>query len=193
MCPHLFHSHLFFPSTRWISWRHTNYKMNHTSTVFRCVHKIAKSNYWLRHVCLATWSNLASTGQVLMKFDIRDFFKNLSEKIQVLLKSDKNNGYFTWRVFLHLWYYSAEFILEWYIFQVKAVEKIKIYTFYIQYPFSQHRAVYEIMSKNVVEPERLQMPIWWHVSCMISKATLTQSHAHALTHRHTYVLTGRYM
>ena len=31
-----------------------------------------------------------------MKFDIWVFLKNL-EEIQVLLKSDKNNRYFTWR------------------------------------------------------------------------------------------------
>jgi hypothetical protein len=32
-----------------------------------------------------------------MKFYIWVFFENLSEKIQVLLKFDKNNGYITWR------------------------------------------------------------------------------------------------
>jgi len=32
-----------------------------------------------------------------MKFDIRVFFENLFQKIQVSLKSDKNNGCFTWR------------------------------------------------------------------------------------------------
>jgi hypothetical protein len=34
-----------------------------------------------------------------MKFYIWDFFRNYVEKIQVLLKYDKNNGYFTWRRF----------------------------------------------------------------------------------------------
>jgi len=32
------------------------------------------------------------------------------EKIQVLLKSDKNNGYFTWRP-IHLWSCLAQFFL----------------------------------------------------------------------------------
>ena len=37
------------------------------------------------------------------------------EKIQVLLKSDKNNGYFTWRRF-HVYDYLAKFFLEWEMF-----------------------------------------------------------------------------
>jgi hypothetical protein len=48
--------------------------------------------------------------------------------------------------------------------------------------FSENRVVCEIMSKNVVEPERPQtiwrMPVtWW-----ISKATHVQAHAQARTH-----------
>jgi hypothetical protein len=39
---------------------------------------------------------MASTVGTFMKCGIWDFLKNV-EKIQVLLKSDKNNGYFTWR------------------------------------------------------------------------------------------------
>jgi len=32
-----------------------------------------------------------------MKFDICVFLRKSVEKIQISLKSDKNNGYFTWR------------------------------------------------------------------------------------------------
>jgi hypothetical protein len=39
---------------------------------------------------------LALTGRIFMKFDIWIFFEKLSRKIQVLLKSDNNIGYFTW-------------------------------------------------------------------------------------------------
>ena len=54
-------------------------------------------------VCSPAWNNPAPTGRVLIKFDIWYFVSNLSEKkIQVSLKSDKNNGYFTWRCF-HLY------------------------------------------------------------------------------------------
>ena len=47
----------------------------------------------------------------------------------------------------------AEFFLESDMFQIKVIQKIKIH---ILYPvtFSKNRAVYEIMSKNMVKPER---------------------------------------
>jgi hypothetical protein len=38
-------------------------------------------------------------------------------------------------------------------------------------PFSENRAVYEIISKNIAEPERLEMTLWRSVTCWISKAT----------------------
>ena len=40
------------------------------------------------------WNNLAHTGRIFMKFDIWVFFENSVEKIQVSLKSGKNNGHF---------------------------------------------------------------------------------------------------
>ena len=43
----------------------------------------------------STWNNWASNGRIFMKFDISVFYENLSRKIQVSLKSDKNKGYFT--------------------------------------------------------------------------------------------------
>ena len=43
------------------------------------------------------------------------FFRKPVEKIQVSLKSNKNNEYFTWRRF-DIFYYLAEFFLEWEMF-----------------------------------------------------------------------------
>jgi hypothetical protein len=45
-------------------------------------------------VCTPAWNNLAPTGRIFMQFEIWGFFKDFS-KIQVLLKSDENNEYFT--------------------------------------------------------------------------------------------------
>ena len=59
--------------------------------------KITKSDYWLRHVCPSAWNISAPTGRIFMKFDIWIFFRKSVEKIYVSIKSDKNNGYFTWR------------------------------------------------------------------------------------------------
>jgi len=35
--------------------------------------------------------------RIFMKFDIELFFSKIFRENQVSLKSDKNNGYFTWR------------------------------------------------------------------------------------------------
>jgi hypothetical protein len=52
-------------------------------------------------VCLSVlpfaWNNLAPTGRILLKFDTWGFFRMFLENMYVWLKSDKNNGYCTWR------------------------------------------------------------------------------------------------
>ena len=53
--------------------------------------------------------------------------------------------------------------------------------------FSENREVYEIMSKNEVEPKRPQMAIRWRVACWISKATRAQAHAIARAPTFTYM------
>ena len=63
--------------------------------VFWRVRKIAKSNYWLRHVCPHGTTRFPLDGFSWNLIFIY-FLKNC-RKIQVPLKSDKNNGYFTWR------------------------------------------------------------------------------------------------
>jgi hypothetical protein len=50
------------------------------------------------------------------------------------------------------------------------VEEIKTHTL-CSVTFSENRTVYEIMSKNMVVPERPQMAIWRRVARWISKAT----------------------
>ena len=73
------------------------YRIKH----FRCVRKIAKSDFSLRRarqsVRLSAWNNSAPIKRIFMTFDI--IFRKSVDKIQVSLKSDKNNGYFTWRRF----------------------------------------------------------------------------------------------
>jgi hypothetical protein len=45
------------------------------------------------------------------------------------------------------------------MFQKKVVEKIKTHILYSVIIFPENRAVYEIMLKNIVEPDRPQMAI----------------------------------
>jgi hypothetical protein len=49
--------------------------------IFRCVLKIAKSVYWLRHVRPSA-QNSAPTARIFMKFDILAFSENLSRKFK---------------------------------------------------------------------------------------------------------------
>jgi len=57
-------------------------------------------------VRLSAWYNSPPTGRVFMHFDIWVFFRKVVEKIQVSLKSDSNNGWFTWRL-LYIFYHIS--------------------------------------------------------------------------------------
>jgi hypothetical protein len=80
-----------------------------------CVRKIAKGGIsFVLSVRPSIWNNTVSTGWISIKFDSPPPRKPV-EKRQVLLLSDKNNRYFTWRRF-HIYDYLAEFFLEWQMF-----------------------------------------------------------------------------
>jgi hypothetical protein len=64
------------------------------------------------------------------------------------------------KTFSHLLQYLAKFYLEWEIVYTKIVDNNK-HTFYVQKTFSENRAVYGIMSKNTLEPERPQITIYY--------------------------------
>jgi hypothetical protein len=51
------------------------------------------------------------------------------------------------------------------IFQTNVVEKIKIHILY-SVTFSESRAVYEVMCKNMVQPDRPQMIIQYGASAL---------------------------
>jgi hypothetical protein len=61
------------------------------------------------------------------------------------------------KTFSHLRQYLASSFLEWQVFETKAVEKNKTHISCLIFFFFESRAVYEIMSKNEVDPEGPQM------------------------------------
>ena len=69
--------------------------------------------------------------------------------------------------------YLAEFFLELEMFQTKISQKIKTYILCsVYFFFSENRAVYEIIWKTIVEPDRPQMTIWrMRISFWIPNAT----------------------
>jgi hypothetical protein len=85
------------------------------------------------------------------------------------------------KAFSHLRQYLAEFFLEWEIFQIPFVQGEKNTHIVFSNFFSENRAVYEMMSKYMAEPE-LQQRIWlMRFACWKSRATRAQTHAHART------------
>jgi hypothetical protein len=59
------------------------------------------------------------------------------------------------QTFSHLWHLT-ELSLQWEMFQTRVVENIKIHILW-SVTFPENRAVYEILSKNVMEPEGPKM------------------------------------
>ena len=149
-------------------------------TVFMRVRKIAKSDYQLLHfcasVCPSLWnSRLPMDGFSLIRY--LNIFRKSVDKIQVSLKSNKHNGYFTWRPIIRLWTYLAHFFLEWEMFQTEGVGKIRTHilcsTIYI-YIYFENRAVYGKTWKNIVQPDRPQITTWrMRIAYWIPKTTNT--------------------
>ena len=109
-------------------------------------------------------------------FIFRFFFRKSVEKIQDSSKFDKNNGTsheYQYTFWLHL----AQFFLKWEMFQTKIVEKIKTHILCSVYFFSpENRAVYVIMWKNNVDPDRTQVTVWrTRMTWWITTATDTHS------------------
>jgi len=62
------------------------------------------------------------------------------------------------------------------MFQTKVVEKIKTHILCSWTFFSENLTIYEIVWKNMVEPDRTQTTIWRMLyACWITKATDTRS------------------
>jgi hypothetical protein len=96
-------------------------------------------------------------------------------RIQVSLKSDKNNGTSHGDEYTFL-PYLAQFFLEWEISQKKCVKKTKTHIVCSITFFFLSKIVYEIKWKHILEPDRPKMTIWrMRFSCWIPKATSTHS------------------
>ena len=99
---------------------------------------------------------------------IFEYFLKSVEIVQVLLKSDKNNGQFTW-ISVYI-YGSMSLNCSWN--EKTSVENIKPHilcsaTFFFS---PENHAVYEIMSKNMAEPGRP------YAICMLDNQSYTHTH-----------------
>ena len=109
---------------------------------------------------------------------IFELLSKIRPEISSSIKSDKNNGYFTWNISTFITVSRRILLRMRKVSNTSCIENK--YTFYVPWLFSKNRAVYEIMSKNLVEPERPQITIWRRLACWISKATRVRAHASTL-------------
>jgi hypothetical protein len=96
-------------------------------------------------VCLSAWNNSVSSGRILMKFHVWDFFEEM--------------------------------------FQVHVVQKIKAHIL-CSMIFFRKCAVYEIMSKNMMKPERTQ--VIWRLLASTRQRSCTHPPPPPRAHTHTY-------
>jgi hypothetical protein len=61
------------------------------------------------------------------------------------------------KTYVYLWQYLAEFFLEWEMFGIEGLEKMKTHILCSVTFFPANRAVCEIMCKNIVESDMPQM------------------------------------
>jgi hypothetical protein len=85
---------------------------------------------------------------------------------------------------IRLWSYIDHFFLEWEAFLTKSAEKLKTHIL-CSITFFLIRAVYEIMLKNIVQPNKPQRR---HSACALHAGYLSR-HTHTHTHTHTLSLT----
>jgi len=102
-------------------------------------------------------------------------FRKFVEKIQVSLKSVKNNRYSTWRTMYNFLSNLDQFFLEWEMFETKFVEKIKPHVLCSITFFSSKMVTFmRWYGKHIAETDRPQM-MRMHIACLITKATETHS------------------
>jgi hypothetical protein len=96
-------------------------------SVFRCLRKFAKRYYYLLRICLSVRSCLRMEQLGSQKPDLREIwylriFRKSAKKGEVSLKSDKNNGYCTWRPI----YCTFMVISRWILLRMRNVADIFI-------------------------------------------------------------------
>jgi hypothetical protein len=98
--------------------------------------------------------NSAPSGRIFMKFEMRIFRKSV-EKIQVVLKSHKNDRYIRYtNTYVHLLITSRSVLFRMRNISDKRAEKIKTHISNSITFFSKSRTVYEIMWENMVRAKQ---------------------------------------
>ena len=110
-----------------------------------------------------------------MKFDVFSIFRKFVKKNQVSLKSDKNDGYFTWRS-IHIFITSPSVLLRIKNVSDRSCTESQKQTFkFNNFFFLKSYRLWDNV-ENTVEPKRPQVTIWrTRIACWVYKATDTRS------------------
>jgi len=131
---------------------------------FRRVRKFAKSDYWLRHVrpsirLSVRMKQLDSHWTDFHKIWCLEIFGKYLEKIQVSLKYDNANGYFTWMSMTTMTISRSLFVRIVNISDKSCIENQTHILCSITFFPPENHVVYEKTWKNIVQPYRTQMKI----------------------------------
>jgi len=104
-----------------------------------------------------------------------NIFRKFVDKIQVSIKSDKNNEYFTW-IPMYITVISRWILLKWHCWDKYCRDNQNAHLMFSDFFFVvvvENRAMYETLLK---EPDRPQMAIRrMRIACQITKATNARS------------------
>ena len=145
-------------------------------------HMFSRSQNCEKHLlassCLSlfwsAWNNSAPMGWIFIKFNIWEFFENLSIKCKfhsnlTRIMGTVHGDHYTFLII------SCSFLVRLRNASDKCCRGNQN-THFISCNFFGNPAVCEVMWKNIVEPERPQMTVWRiHISLCIPKATNTLS------------------
>jgi hypothetical protein len=129
-------------------------------------------------LCILRIQNMAATGRILIQFDIWKFFENLSRKFKFHYSLIRIPGT------LHEDFSTFMIISNWFLLSMRNVSdksctENRNTRFMSSNIIPKPRVLYEIISKNVVKPERMQTLWRLSVAYWLSKHTRTQAHARA--------------
>ena len=152
------------------------------SHVFRCVHK----NYITQLVALPCCLSVCLYQSACLPMDgfswnlILEDFLEICWENEFWLKSYKSNGYFTWYL------YTFMTMSRWILLKMRNISdkscrgNQKTYFVFSNF-FFKNDSIYEVMWKNMVEPDRLQVTyhdaVRMQCTCWIIK-TRIQAHTH---------------
>jgi hypothetical protein len=138
-------------------------------------------------VFTSAWKNSTPTRRFPMKCDMFFFFSKICQKIHVLWNSWQGQQVVYMYTCSHLWEYLPELFLEWEMFEMKVVEKIKIHILYSK-TFSLRKScpLRDNVEKCDAGREAINYNKIWRMCIAHWISKVTRAHEHAFAHAPGY-------